>query len=181
MRMRLAALLLAAAIPGLVAAASSPYADDVERDIKALSPEEVAGLLAGRGMGLAKAAELNGYPGPKHVLELADELALDPEQRSRTEALFRHMRTRAVAVGRALVEAEGVLDGRFARRSIVPGSLKRSLERIADLEAELRRVHLEAHLEQRALLSDAQVAAYRRGRGYCCDDPNDDHDRHRQH
>ena len=36
----------------------------------------MADLRAGRGMGLALAAELNGYPGPAHVLELADKLDL---------------------------------------------------------------------------------------------------------
>ena len=37
-------------------------------------------------MGLAKAAELNHYPGPAHVLTLATELALTPDQKARTDA-----------------------------------------------------------------------------------------------
>lgn len=45
----------------------SPYAGLPAREIKALSPEEIADLAAGRGMGLALAAELNGYPGPRHA------------------------------------------------------------------------------------------------------------------
>ena len=49
----------------------SPYAGQQTRAIKALSPEDLAGLLNGEGRGMAKAAELNGYPGPVHVLELA--------------------------------------------------------------------------------------------------------------
>jgi hypothetical protein len=44
--------------------AQSPYAGMQTRPIKALSAEQVADLKAGRGMGLAMAAELNGYPGP---------------------------------------------------------------------------------------------------------------------
>ena len=36
--------------------------------IKALSTEDVDGYLGGKGMGFAKAAELNGFAGPSHVL-----------------------------------------------------------------------------------------------------------------
>jgi hypothetical protein len=54
--------------------AQSPYSGMQTRSIKALSEQQVADLTAGRGMGLALAAELNGYPGPFHVLELADKL-----------------------------------------------------------------------------------------------------------
>ena len=60
---------------------ASPYASLVDREIKALSAEQLANLREGRGMGLSLPAELNGYPGPKHVLELADGLGLTPAQR----------------------------------------------------------------------------------------------------
>ena len=43
-------------------------------EVNALSPDEVQQYLAGAGMGYAKAAELNHFPGPMHVLELADKL-----------------------------------------------------------------------------------------------------------
>ena len=36
--------------------------------IRGLSEQEIDDLTNGRGMGLARAAELNGYPGPLHVL-----------------------------------------------------------------------------------------------------------------
>jgi len=52
----------------------SPYVGQEQREIKSLSPDEVKDYLAGKGMGLAKAAELNHYPGPAHVLELASQL-----------------------------------------------------------------------------------------------------------
>jgi LTXXQ motif family protein len=146
--------------------AQSPYAGQESREIKALSPQEISDLLAGKGMGLAKAAELNGYPGPMHVLELAAPLQLTPEQTSKTKALFKKVNARAVDIGRQLVEEERALDGEFASKSITPTSLQSSLERIATLQAELRRAHLEAHLEQTALLSDTQIAAYSKLRGY---------------
>ncbi len=71
-----AALLLTSAA---VANAQTPYAGMQTRPIKALSEQQMADLSAGRGMGLALAAELNGYPGPVHVLELADKLNLSPD------------------------------------------------------------------------------------------------------
>jgi hypothetical protein len=58
--------------------AQSPYAGMQTRSIKALSTQQIDDLRTGRGMGLALAAELNGYPGPAHVLELSERLALSP-------------------------------------------------------------------------------------------------------
>ena len=104
---------VAAAVISLIASnvlAASPYAGEEERDIKALSAEDVDAYLTGQGMGFAKAAELNGYAGPKHVLELASELELTAEQRTRTQALFASMQTKAVALGRQLVDEERKLD-----------------------------------------------------------------------
>jgi len=144
----------------------SPYAGQESREIKALSPQDVSDLLAGKGMGFAKAAELNGYPGPMHVLELAPQLQLTPEQKVGTDALFKKVKARAVDIGRQLVEEERALDRQFSSKSITPASLQSSLERIGKLQAELRRVHLETHLEQIALLSDTQIAAYSKLRGY---------------
>jgi hypothetical protein len=60
------------------------YAGQQKREIKALSEAEVSAYLDGRGMGLAKAAELNGYPGPAHVLDLAEKLQLTPQQQGTT-------------------------------------------------------------------------------------------------
>jgi hypothetical protein len=76
--------LIAAATLSLLATAAlaqSPYAGMQTRPIKALSKQQVVDLKAGRGMGLALAAELNGYPGPIHVL--SDKLGLTPEQKAR--------------------------------------------------------------------------------------------------
>ena len=67
---------IALALPTAASLAQSqqPYAGLEARSIKALSDQQIADLKAGRGMGLALAAELNGHPGPMHVLELADPL-----------------------------------------------------------------------------------------------------------
>ncbi len=146
--------------------APSPYAGQESRDIKAMSAEEVADLRAGKGMGLAKAAELNGYPGPAHVLELASELQLSQQQRSATERLFATMQARAIEIGRGLLTAEQQLDGAFANRSITDETLASALRRIAALQAELRGAHLEAHLAQVKILTPEQIARYSQLRGY---------------
>src|SRR6187455_816978 len=86
------------------AAAQTPYAGMQTRPIKALSEQQVADLGAGRGMGLALSAELNGYPGPSHVLELADRLELSADQRIRVQQLFDSMKAEAIPVGSRLVE-----------------------------------------------------------------------------
>lgn len=145
---------------------ASPYAGQEAREIKALSAKDVQDYLAGKGMGFAKAAELNGYPGPAHVLTLAEQLRLSAEQKQRTEALFRSMEANARRIGAAIVEEERKLDRAFASKSISPESLAVSLKRIGELQAQLRQVHLEAHLAQTRLLSAEQVTAYARLRGY---------------
>ncbi len=165
--MRIIFYLLAMLVPLSVSAASqTPYAGQESRAIKALSPGEQADLLAGKGMGFAKVAELNGYPGPAHVLELADDLALTPDQRAETEELFRSMLSHAKALGRQLVDAEKSLDGLFESRTVTGASLSETLASIGALRAELRGVHLAAHIEQTRILSSDQIATYQRLRGY---------------
>src|SRR6266571_3080024 len=105
-----AALLLTSAA---AANAQTPYAGMQARPIKALSEQQMADLGAGRGMGLALAAELNGYPGPSHVLELADKLNLSAEQRAGIQGLFDAMKAEAVLLGAKLIEQEADLDNQF--------------------------------------------------------------------
>lgn len=145
---------------------ASPYAGQETRDIKALAPEDVDAYLSGKGMGLAKAAELNGYPGPAHVLAMATELELSASQKERTEALFRSMEAKATSLGRALIAQERRLDEEFASKTITQKSLGAILQRIGELQAEVRGAHLEAHLAQLAILTPSQVAKYQTGRGY---------------
>jgi Spy/CpxP family protein refolding chaperone len=146
--------------------AQSPHAGQESRAIKALSSEEIADYLSGKGMGLAKAAELNGYPGPAHVLELATQLDLTPEQRSQTEILVRKMQARAIALGTQLVDEERALDRLFTSRAVSSETLASSLARIGALQGRVRQVHLEAHLEQTAVLTAKQIETYTRLRGY---------------
>jgi Spy/CpxP family protein refolding chaperone len=160
---------LAAVVVSLITSnvlAASPYAGEEAREIKALSAEDVEAYLTGQGMGFAKAAELNGYAGPKHVLELAGELELTAEQRTRTQALFASMQTKAVALGRRLVDEERKLDRLFAGASITQESLQQSVARIGALHADVRAAHLEAHLAQAKILTPEQRAHYLRLRGY---------------
>src|SRR5688572_7629951 len=137
-----------------------PYAGFENRAIKALSDDEIADLRAGRGMGLALAAELNGYPGPTHVLEYADALHLTAEQRQRTEALLAAMRQEAIPLGERLLEQEAELDRLFASREITP-------ERLGTLtEESWRQTLLKCHLSMMEVLSPHQVARYGELRGY---------------
>lgn len=164
MFMRVSVLALTAA--ALPAAAEPSYADQQNLVIRALSEQEVADLLAGKGLGFAKAAELNHYPGPRHALDLAADLALSAGQVVALQAVFNQMQAEARFVGAALVEREAGLDRLFADRRIDDASLDTETAAIADLRGELRRVHLAAHLETREILTPQQVARYDVARGY---------------
>lgn len=150
----------------VVASSPSPYVGEQSRSIKALSERDQADLLAGKGMGLAKAAELNGYPGPMHVLELTADLSLIAEQKAATESLFKSMQERAQVVGMELVSAEGALDELFRSKKITADLLQKSVAEIGILQSRLRAIHLEAHLAQVQLLSADQIALYQKLRGY---------------
>lgn len=144
----------------------SPYAGLEKREIKALSNEQIAELRAGRGMGLALPAELNGYPGPLHVLELADGLELTPDQRTRTQSLFNEMQRKAAALGERVIEGERRLDAFFASWLATHEKLTAATTEVASLQGELRATHLSYHIEMKNLLTPKQVAQYARLRGY---------------
>ena len=166
-RMALIALLAIVATTATSSAqTTSPYTGQEQRAIKALSDEEIRDLLEARGMGLAKAAELNSYPGPLHVLQLAAELGLSDAQRKATDSLYASMRQRALSIGRQIIEAERTLDRAFANAAIEPATLRSQVGAIATLQGELRAVHLEAHLAQHALLTPEQITRYDALRGY---------------
>lgn len=143
-----------------------PYAGLAQGRIKALSEEQVAGLLTGRGMSLALAAELNGYPGPMHVLEHAAALGLTPGQRTRAEELRGAMDREARAIGARIVALEEELDGLFARGDADAGRLAALNAALGAVGGRLREVHLAAHIGMREVLSLDQRAAYARLRGY---------------
>jgi Spy/CpxP family protein refolding chaperone len=147
-------------------ASRSPYVGEENRTIKALSAEDVQALLAGEGHGYAKAAELNHYPGPAHVLDLADELGLSDDQREQVEAIRDAMKEDAVRLGSMVVDAEADLDALFASGEADASRVEALTLEIGQLEGELRAVHLNAHLETRALLTHEQVMRYDELRGY---------------
>jgi Spy/CpxP family protein refolding chaperone len=157
-----AAILLASA----AGAQESPYTAMADREIKALSPEQTQGYLEGRGMGLALAGELNGYPGPKHVLELARQLGLSNTQRERVQEVFDRMQARAVELGRQIVEQEQQLDHWFAVDQIDERKLAEATEEIGRLNGLLRGAHLQAHLEAKQVLTPHQRTMYAALRGY---------------
>jgi Spy/CpxP family protein refolding chaperone len=144
----------------------SPYAGQQTRPIKALSAEEIAAPRNGEGMGMAKAAELNGYPGPVHVLGLANQLRLSESQRAQIAAIHARMSAAAKPLGEELITREQTLDQLFATGEITPERLSAETTAIGELQGRLRSVHLAAHLETRALLSPDQIATYRELRGY---------------
>lgn len=124
--MKIALIAAALALIALPASANQPPSG--------LSPQQVEGLLAGRGMGLSMPAEMNGKPGPLHVLEHADALGLSEAQRRIAAELVAGMKA---AAAKALVTEIAALQGRR------------------------RWVHLEAHLAMTAALTPEQAARYR--------------------
>lgn len=159
----------------------SPYAGEEMREIKVLSTEDIDGYLKGEGMGFAKAAELNHYPGPRHVLDMAGELNLSIEQRTAIEEIYKGMHTEAVSLGKKVIEEERRLDTLFAGREIDEGILHKLVMEIGRLFGELRIAHLKAHLKTASVLTSEQIDRYDDLRGYSGTKGKPSHEHHRSH
>jgi hypothetical protein len=172
--MRLITGIVFAATAAAAHAQHQPYAGQQQRDVKALSVEEAKQYLEGAGMGYAKPAELNHYPGPAHVLELAEQLGLGPEQRSASRSLMHAHHAEARAIGAKLIEAERNLDALFRHGKVGQAQLAEAVRTAAGLQGEYRAAHLETHRRMRAMLTDEQVMHYDHLRGYV-EQPNGAH------
>jgi hypothetical protein len=163
-----AAVGMAVAIAPFVSTAQpgQPYAGLQVRPIKALSNEQIAELKAGRGMGLALAAELNGYPGPIHVFELADSLQLSETQRIKVQQLLEAMKAETIPLGEMRIAQETDLDRQFANRTVTEASLAAAAHAIGTTQAALRAAHLKYHLATVEVLAPEQIVRYSELRGY---------------
>ena len=145
---------------------ASPYAHGQSSEVSSLTASEVRELRNGEGMGLARAAELNHFPGPKHLLELVSELDLDQAQVERIEAIHQRMKGQAVAKGEEILEAESRLANLFASGQPSVTKLRRMTEHLGIMRGQLQAIHLLAHIESAGVLADEQIEAYDRLRGY---------------
>lgn len=144
----------------------SHHSSETGNEIKALTSEQINGYLNGEGMGLAKAAELNHFPGPKHVLDLAKELNLSQAQIDSTEKIFAMMNESAVYLGKIIIEKEKQLDHLFSRGIDDEVSVKKLVTEIAEYQGELRFTHIDAHIQQKDILTIDQILTYESLRGY---------------
>lgn len=145
---------------------TSPYISQLTSSVRGLSEQEVDDLLNGRGAGYARMAELNQYPGPRHVLDMRNELGLTEEQVTEAEAIFASMQSEAQRLGQEIVHREALLSAAFAAEEISEAELSTETGELGKLYGNLRAVHLQAHLQLRPLLSAEQVTRYDALRGY---------------
>ena len=182
LRLPLLPFLFALSFAGPAAAADnhpSPYTGQETRPIKSLSAEDLAELRRGGGWGLARAAELNGMPGPGHLLELKDRIPLSADQVAAVTDIFEGMRAAAIAGGELLIVREEALEKAFRNASVTDRSLQVMLSEIGQARTALRHVHLAAHLKMLPLLTGDQIARYNILRGYAgdpCANPPEGHD-----
>ena len=171
----LASLLLILIISDIHAATphkfQSDYVGQEKRQIKTLSKDDIHDLQNGNGWGLAKAAELNGVPGPRHLLDMQGDIGLTAGQASRIEEIYSDMKAQAIPLGNKLIEAERALNLAFAKREIDDQKLVKLLDNISSVRKQLRYTHLAAHLQTMPVLKEEQVSLYNELRGYGKDDP----------
>lgn len=149
--------------------AQTPYAGMQSRAIKSLSENDIKELRRGGGWGLALAAELNGMPGPAHMLELKEQIALNQDQVAKTQALLDDMRKAAIPTGERLIVAESALENAFAKGAVDEASLRRLLSEAESARTELRFIHLSQHFKTVQFLKPEQIKRYNILRGYAED------------
>lgn len=157
---------------------SQPYAGMKVRSIKAISEEEINGLLEGKGLKYALTAELNQYPGPSHSLDFASELGLSEEQEKVLTALKEKVNQEAKILGKQLVELEERLDKAFSEGTITKEQLEKLTNEIAIVDGQLRNVHLQTHLDVKEILTPEQITNYDELRGYSKKINADNHNQH---
>ena len=123
-------------------------------------PADSSALIKSEGAGMARYAEVNGYPGPKHVLELQEELQLDEDQAKQVEAIFDEMAEKARDKGEEIISAEVRLNALFVAKTADESSVETLSAEIGRMRGELRAIHLSAHLQTAAVLSTAQREQY---------------------
>ena len=149
----------------------SKYVGEEKREIKSLSESDIEELENGKGWGFAKAAELNGVPGPIHLLEMKKEIRLSSEQIQKIEDIYQKMKKQAITLGLELIELERRLNNHFANRTITDNLLHELLGEIVQVRKKLRYAHLSAHLKTPDILSFEQITLYNQLRGYSSNDP----------
>jgi hypothetical protein len=147
----------------------APYAGFETRKIKGLSDKDIEELRRGGGWGLALPAELNGRPGPAHLLELRNELELSGKQITAITALYEEMQKSAIEAGERFIAAEAALSDAFAAPDLSEETLEGLLAASAVARKDLRLAHLSAHLATPSLLSQKQIEKYNVLRGYAED------------
>jgi Spy/CpxP family protein refolding chaperone len=165
----------------LLLPARMSHADQPVNKFKSLSPDEIQGLLNGDGMGMARAAELNHYPGPRHVLDLASELQLSETQRNKAQEIYNRMHDQAVRLGRAIIDKEEEIHDAFKKDEADSNNLRTLAMEIARLRGELRLVHLLAHLEMKRFLTREQIEKYDELQGYRTRGLTDQYHHHESH
>ncbi len=148
---------------------TSPYVGQETRGIKSLSQQDIEGLKKGSGTpfgGMAKLAELNGYPGPKHVLDFEEKLELTNNQKNQIEIIYDEMKSESIILGEQIISIEQELDDSFDSDSITSEYLKKKVDESAKTYGDLRNIHLQAHLEMIKILTSEQVKKYNDLRGY---------------
>lgn len=144
----------------------NPYAGQQIRNITSLSADDQKALGNGEGWGLAKPAELNGVPGPVHLIELAKEIGLTTSQVEKLKALYEEMKVQAIALGKDYIAKEKALDDYFRSGQFRDLALREKVDQAAQALANLRFLHLSYHHRTLNIVTPEQVTQYNQLRGY---------------
>lgn len=133
--------------------------------IRSLPGRDIVALAGGEGGGLAKIADLNGYPGPRHVLDMDAHLNLTTRQREQLRQVMSTMEADAKEVATRYLSALAQLEEDTRQGSLSGDQFLKRYRAVEALRTELGAVHLITHFKTKDLLTPAQVATYYKPQG----------------
>lgn len=146
-------LSLSFALPALAQQAPKPGA---------MSAPEAIAVMAGEDAGLARLADVHGWPGPRTVLANAEALNLAPDQVRIAENIEAEFEIEAREIALAWLAVEAELDEAFRSGRASKGKVQALTQQSGALRAELRALQLSAHIEMRPNLTRDQLESYSR-------------------
>ncbi len=123
-------------------------------------PSDKESLEKSEGAGMASYADINGYPGPKHVLEMQEALKLTDDQIKDISAIIDEMSENARATGEIIIAKEQELELLFRLGKASESYTKQLATEIGSLRGTLGSVHLNAHIQAKSVLTKEQIATY---------------------
>lgn len=111
-------------------------------------------------------SERNLFPAPQSLLQMAEVLNLDTDQRQRIRQIQNDQDAEVSALGRRILIEERRLDRAYVENNIEPARIDALTQKVGALQARIRATRLRSNLAARDALTPEQLLQFAALRGY---------------